>query len=88
DVNDPGKGSWHQYQGDRLLEERYVYNQSELSDFGHRYMYDSEGKRTADYYGYFSKMPDVFMQRTLYKYNDKGDCIKEIKDAENAKTYT
>lgn len=87
DVYDPGKGTWYRYQDDKVMEERYVYGSSEISDFGHQYTYDKEGRLTADYYGYFNKMPNVFMQRTLYKYNDKGDCIQEIQDAENAKTY-
>lgn len=88
DVYDPGKGTWYQYQDGKVTEERYVYGSSEISDFGHRYDYDSEGRLVADYYGYFKKMPNVFKQRTIYKYNDKGDCIQEIQDAENTKTYT
>lgn len=86
DVYDPGKGYWHRYEDDKKIEERYIYNASEISDFGHRYTYTSFGKLKSDHYGYFSKMPDQFMQRHLYTYNDNGDCTKETQDAEGEKT--
>lgn len=86
DVYDPGSGYWHRYEDDKKIEERYIYNATEISDFGHRYVYTSFGKLKSDHYGYFSKMPDQFMQRQLYTYNENGDCIKETQDAEGAET--
>lgn len=86
DVYDPGKGYWHRYEDDKKIEERYIYNANEISDFGHRYVYTSFGKLKSDHYGYFSKMPDQFMQRHLYTYNENGDCTRETLDAEDAKT--
>lgn len=86
DVYDPGRGYWHRYEDDKKIEERYIYNATEISDFGHRYVYTSFGKLKSDHYGYFSKMPDQFMQRHLYTYNENDDCIKETQDAEDEKT--
>ena len=86
DVYDPGKGYWHRYEDNKKIEERYIYNANEISDFGHRYVYTSFGKLKSDHYGYFSKMPDQFMQRHLYTYNENGDCTKEIEDAEGEKS--
>lgn len=86
DVYDAGKGYWHRYEDDKKIEERYIYNASEISDFGHRYIYTSFGKLKSDHYGYFSKMPDQYIQRHLYTYNENGDCTKETEDAEGEKT--
>lgn len=87
DVYDPGKGYWHRYENDKMVEERYIYNAREISDFGHRYVYNLQGKLVSDHYGYFSQMPNTFMQRNLYTYNEKGDCIKRTEDSDSGKTY-
>lgn len=86
DVYDPGKGYWHRFEDGRKIEERYIYSANDISDFGHRYVYNSDGTLKSDHYGYFNQMPEKFMQRNLYVYNDNGDCIKRIEDAEDAKT--
>ncbi|WP_062702610.1 hypothetical protein [Chryseobacterium indologenes] len=86
DVYDPGRGTWYRYENGKLTEERYIYSASELSDFGHRYTYNSKGLLISDHYGYFSKMPDDFMQRKVYQYNEKGDCTQEIQ-VEKAKPF-
>ncbi|MDR2235572.1 MAG: hypothetical protein LBE92_05575 [Chryseobacterium sp.] len=87
DVYDAGKGSWYRYENGKLTEERYVYSGSERSDFGHRYTYNDKGFLVSDHYGYFSKMPHDFMQRKIFEYNEKGDCIRETQDAENEKPF-
>lgn len=87
DVYDAGRGTWYRYENGKLTEERYVYSGSELSDFGHRYTYNNKGLLISDHYGYFSKMPNVFMQRKTYQYNGNGDCIQEIQEAENEKPF-
>ncbi|UQB69230.1 hypothetical protein [Epilithonimonas zeae] len=87
DVYDAGKGYWHRFENDRMIEERYIYGASEISDFGHRYVYNTDGKLKSDHYGYFNQLPNNFLQRKLYTYNENGDCIKETSDAENEKTY-
>ncbi|MDR6920862.1 hypothetical protein [Chryseobacterium sp. 2987] len=87
DVYDSGRGTWYRYEDGKLTEERYVYSGSELSDFGHRYTYNDKGLLVSDHYGYFSKIPDDFMQRKVYQYNEKGDCIQETQDEEKAKPF-
>ncbi|WP_196937118.1 hypothetical protein [Sphingobacterium hungaricum] len=86
DVYDAGKGYWNRYEDGKEIEERYIYDATDISDFGHRYEYDEEGKLVSDYYGYFNQMPTTFMQRNRYIYNENGDCIQKISDAEDAKT--
>lgn len=87
DVYDAGKGYWHRYEDGKMIEERYIYRANEISDFGHRYVYNADGKIKSDHYGYFSQLPNKFLQRNLYTYNENGDCIKHTQDAEDAKTY-
>jgi len=87
DVYDAGKGYWHRFEDGKTIEERYIYRANDISDFGHRYVYNADGKMKSDYYGYFSQLPNTFLQRNLYTYNENGDCIKQTQDAENAKTY-
>ncbi len=87
DVYDAGKGYWHRFEDGKTMEERYIYKAADISDFGHRYVYNADGKLKSDHYGYFSQMPDTFMQRNLYTYNENGDCIKRTEDGESGKTY-
>ncbi|WP_131450841.1 hypothetical protein [Chryseobacterium sp. FH1] len=87
DVYDAGKGYWHRYEDGKKIEERNIYRANEISDFGHRYVYNADGKLKSDHYGYFSQLPNKFLQRNLYTYNDNGDCIKRTEDGESGKTY-
>ncbi len=87
DVYDAGKGYWHRYENDKMIEERYIYKANEISDFGHRYVYNADGKLKSDHYGYFNQLPNQFLQRNLYTYNENGDCIKRTEDGESGKTY-
>jgi hypothetical protein len=87
DVYDAGKGYWHRFEDGKTMEERYIYKATDISDFGHRYVYNADGRLKSDHYGYFSQMPDTFMQRNLYTYNENGDCIKRTEDGESGKTY-
>lgn len=87
DVYDAGKGYWYRFENGKKVEERYIYKANDISDFGHRYVYNADGKLKSDHYGYFSQLPDTFLQRNLYTYNENGDCIQQTQDAEDAKTY-
>lgn len=87
DVYDAGKGYWHRYEDGKKVQERYISRANEISDFGHRYVYNADGKLKSDYYGYFNQLPNQFLQRNLYTYNENGDCIKRKEDGESGKTY-
>lgn len=87
DVYDAGKGYWHRFEDGKKIEERYIYRVNDISDFGHRYVYNADGKLKSDHYGYFNQLPNQFLQRNLYTYNDNGDCIKRTEDSDRGKTY-
>ena len=89
DVEDSGKGYWYLYENNLLKEERYLYKNQEISDFGHRISYDKNGNKTSDIYGYFDKMPKIFITKNTFLYNEKGDLIKNIEetDTKNSKPF-
>lgn len=87
DVYDAGKGYWHRFEDGKKVEERYIYRSTDISDFGHRYVYNADGKLKSDHYGYFSQLPNTFLQRSLYTYNENGDCVRQTQDSENEKTF-
>jgi hypothetical protein len=90
DAYDAGKGYWYWYKNDKKIEERYIYNAKDISDFGHRYTYDTQGRLLSDTYGYYHKMPSGFMQKTTYQYNAQGDLLKRTEvdaDAKNPAPY-
>ena len=87
DVYDAGKGYWHRFEDGKKIEERYIYRATDISDFGHRYVYNADGKLKSDHYGYFNQLPSKFLQRNLYTYNENGDCTKRTEDSDRGKTY-
>jgi hypothetical protein len=88
DVYDAGKGSWQRYNDGIKTEERYLYPGNDISDFGHRYLYNQVGKLTDDGYGYFDKMANGdYMQRKVISYNTHGDVLKERNTADGKLDY-
>lgn len=83
-----GKGYWYRYLNNKIYQERYISNKANLSDFGHLYNYDKQGKLISDTYGYFAKIAGgIYMQRKEIAYDSYGNIIKQTEFAENAKPY-
>ncbi|WP_090105716.1 hypothetical protein [Chitinophaga sp. CF118] len=79
-VNAPGeneKGYWYRYLNNKIYQERYIANKTDLSDFGHLYDYDKQGRLLSNTYGYFEKITGgVYMQRREISYDNYGNMVK------------
>lgn len=87
EYNSEGKGYWYRYLNNKLYQERFISNKKYLSDFGHLYNYDKQGKPVSYMYGYYAKMPTVCMQRKEYTYDSYGNITKETEYGESGKSY-
>jgi hypothetical protein len=83
-TDDDGKGYWHRYLNNKIYQDRYISNNTDLTDFGHLYEYDKQGRLTSDTYGYFEKIPrKIYMQRKEIVYDSYGNVIKTTEFSEN-----
>ena len=82
--SDDDKGYWHRYVNNKIYQERYISNKTDLSDFGHLYEYNQQGRLSSDTYGYFEKIArKVYMQRKEIAYDSYGNIIKTTEFAES-----
>jgi hypothetical protein len=82
------KGYWYRYLNNKIYQERYIANKTDLSDFGHLYDYDKQGRLLSNTYGYFEKIAKgVYMQRREISYDNYGNMFKVRDLAENETSF-
>jgi hypothetical protein len=71
---DAGKGYWNKYISKVQVEQRPIYKNEEVADFGTSLSYNSKGKLLSKNYGYFDGRTP--MQSEISIYDPKGNIIK------------